>query len=146
MATQPDRLSLLRTKYRERIRAKKTELDELEKKLALLDELEEESNSIRTSAPSSGAGRYAKAKLTEAVLDTMSELGRSTIAGVKKHLLDNGFVPNGKNFTISIATALKRLAGQKKLGTELKDGKRIYWTLAPRFQMYNAQHHVGIVR
>lgn len=137
MATQPDRLSLLRTKYRERIRAKKTELDELEKKLALLDELEEESNSIRSSAAPATAGRYAKAKLTEAVMDTMRELGRTTIAGVRKHLQDNGFVPKGKHFAISVAMTLKRLAGQKKLGTDLKDGKRIYW-LGARLQLFDS--------
>lgn len=131
MAHQPDRLSLLRSKYRELITTKKRELVELETKFQLLDELESESNALKGNTPGLSHGRYAKAGLTQALFYAVTELGRCTIAQAKRHLLENGYVPKGKNFAISVALTLKRLHDQGKLKTDLQDGKRVYWYEKP---------------
>jgi len=125
---KPDRLSLLRAKYVQAIREKKAELEALQVKVGLIDELEVESSTLKSSSASSNLGRYSSMSLTEATYDSVKELGKaSTVAQVKKHLLSNGFAPKGKNFAITLSMTLKRLHKQKKLMTDLQKGKRLYW-------------------
>ena len=67
--------------------------------------------------------------LAKAVYDAIQQLGTNGgIAGAKlaKHLLAQGFVPQGKNFKTSVGITLRRLSEQERIATELKDGKRLY--------------------
>ncbi len=126
-AAPPDRLSLLRSKYAAELRARKAEIEALEQKLALLDELEIESSALKDGSALSPA-HYSEMGLTEAAYDAVKEIGsQASISQVEKHLLDGGFVPRGKHLRITLAKALQRLHAQGKLETELKDGKRRYW-------------------
>jgi hypothetical protein len=126
-ATPPDRLSLLRNKYAAQLRAQKAEIEALEQKIALLDELDAESSALKDDSVLS-PGHYSEMSLTDAAYDAVKEIGgQATITQVKKHLFNGGFVPKGKYFSISLARTLHRLHEQKKLETDLKDGRRRYW-------------------
>jgi hypothetical protein len=81
--------------------------------------------------------RYSEIGLTEAAHHALSEIGQGkhvTVTGVRKHLINNGFVPHGKNFSISVGTALRRLAKQRKIKTDLVDGRRVFWK-EPQYRM-----------
>ena len=126
-ATPPDRLSLLRGKYAGQLRAKKAEIEALEQKIALLDELDAESSALKDDSGLS-PGHYSEMSLMNAAYDAVKEIGgQATVTQVKKHLLDGGFVPKGKHFPISLARTLHRLHEVNKLETDLKDGRRRYW-------------------
>jgi hypothetical protein len=126
-ATSPDRLSLLRGKYANLVRAKKAEIEALEQKMALIDELEAESSALKDDSVLS-PGHYSEMRLTDAAYDAVKEIGgQVTIGQVQKYLLDGGFVPQGKHFAISLAKTLQRLHERDKLETDLKNGKRRYW-------------------
>ena len=128
----PDRLSLLRSKYASQLRTKKAEIEALEGKIALIDELETESSELEENSISTSRGHYSGMGLTDAVYDAVKEIGgHVTIAQVKKHLLDGGFMPKGKHFAISLAKTLQRLHIRGKLETDKKNGKRRYWKPEP---------------
>jgi hypothetical protein len=128
MSAEPDRLSLLRNKYFEALRAKKAEIEKLQQKITLLDELEVESAELKENFTLPSQGRYSDMSLTDAAYDAVKEIvGPVTIAQIKKHLLEGGFVPAGNNFAISLAKTLKRLNDKHKLETDLNHGKRRYW-------------------
>jgi hypothetical protein len=123
----PDRLSLLRQKYTAQLRAKREEISILEKKLAVINELDSESAEMQKPTEKPGA-HYAGMNLTAATLDVVRELGgKVTVADVRKRLLNNGWLPKGKNFGVTVAKTLKRLQGQGKLETDLHAGKRRFW-------------------
>jgi hypothetical protein len=128
---KPDKFTLLRNNYSAQLRKKKEEVASLENKIRLLDELESDSLSLaKQFDQTEAAPRYFKVKLTDAALDAVGELGRPSVAQVKRYLLANGFVPkNIKNFGISVAKTLQRLHGQRKLETEKKENSRMYWRI-----------------
>ena len=131
-ASAPDRLSLLRSKYASQLRTKKAEVAAIEQKIALIDELETESSALREDSVLPSRGQYSEMRLTDAALAAVEESGgRTSIAAVKNHLLNGGYVPKGKNFSITLAKTLQRLHTQRKLETDKKDGKRRYWKPDP---------------
>jgi uncharacterized protein (DUF2267 family) len=135
MKNQTDRLSALRAKYQEIIRSKRAEIEALQQKIVLIDEVQSDAS---LDALDSAKGQYSELSLTEAVLLAMREIGennRVTVADVRKHLINNGFVPRGKNFTISVAQVLRRAVSQKKISTELTDGKRTFWKEPTRYEI-----------
>lgn len=108
----------------------------IEVKLRLLEEIESENGPTEAKAGNaatiSQAKKYAKTGLSEAAFDAVHRLyekqadgriGRGTVA---RYMIDNGYVPKGKNFSISVDVALRRLAMSGKIDTYLKDNKRGY--------------------
>lgn len=135
MEEKIDKLQLLKTRYLERIRDTERTLAALKGKIALIDELEIESeklgNGESDSTPDSanGAARtYAATGLTDAVFDAVELLGqgKGVSAGkVADYLVANGFKPKGKNFKISVGTTLRRLA-KDRIATALHSGARVF--------------------
>ena len=125
---QPDKFTVLRNSYNAQLRKKKEEVAALENKIRLLDELESDSLSLsRQAAQPELVARYSEAKLTDAALDAVTELGKPSVAQVKRYLLANGFVPKGSNFGVSVAKTLQRLHGQGEVDTTKENYRRIYW-------------------
>jgi hypothetical protein len=82
------------------------------------------------------AKKYSKMGLSAAAFDAVHRLyekqpdariGRGTVA---RYMTDNGFIPKGKNFSVSVDVALRRLARSGKIDTNFKDNKRGYRPLA----------------
>lgn len=126
-----DKLSLLKARYQNEINAREKELAQLRAKLQVIEELESESESLNGSAVAAAAGKkYDHMTLTEATLDAINTIAVGTLvttSKVKKHMLANGFQPGGKNFTISLAKTLKRLADSSRIQQKKTDeGKRLY--------------------
>jgi hypothetical protein len=121
----PDRIAALRARYEEAIRNKRVEIETLQQKIALLEEIQSDASLVNPTK-----NRYSEIGLTEAAHLTLTEIGEGkhvTVSDVRKHLINNGFVPQGKNFSISVGTALKRLAKQHKIKTDFVDGRRVFW-------------------
>ena len=137
----PDKIAAAKEKYTRLIAEKTAQIKDLETKLRLLSEIEDE---IEIDTPFAtidkpqqvGFGlidnpNYSKIGLTEAAYNALTELIRNhvketTRTRVAKAMLDSGFKPRGKNFLISVDTALRRLVEAQKIDSTLKDGRRIY--------------------
>jgi hypothetical protein len=135
-----DKIALIRRKYLRLIADKEEEIEELKDKIELLAEIEKEIDSD-TKTENHNANqldllgiesqKYAKFTLTEAAYDSMIQIFRnykkdSTRGTVSRYMIANGFSPKGKNFSISVDTALRRMAKSGRIKSELKDGKRLY--------------------
>src|SRR5688500_11044986 len=97
----------LRRRYEEQITRKKSELNMLETKLALLLELESENSQLNLGVD---ALSYAGKGLTEAILEALPHFGEQgvTAGNLRQHLLAHGFQPAGKNLAVSLNTTLNR--------------------------------------
>lgn len=128
MADKQDKFQMLKSKYLEQVREKERELAGLRSKLQLIQELEQESESLNEASPANG--KYRELGLTESVLDAIQSIGASngvSATDVAKYLVSQGFQPKGKNFKVSVGSTLKRLVDpQQQIITELKDGQRLY--------------------
>lgn len=133
MSNTQDKFVLLRRDYIAKIGRFEAEIGKLRSKLEMLDEMEKEANAVSNSGdqvieivkhPVPIA--LIEKGLTEAVLETLGTLGSGQGSAVRRALLATGFVPKGKNFDVSVNTALKRLALQGKIKTEVVEGRRIY--------------------
>src|SRR5712691_7804724 len=124
MAEKHDKFQLLKSKYLEQVRTKERELSELKSKLVIIQELEAESETLNGSVVADG--KYQNVKLTDAVLDAVQTVGVGagvSASNVAKHLISQGFPPNGKNFLVTVGTTLRRLANkQQRIKTVLKEG------------------------
>jgi hypothetical protein len=137
MNTSEDRLDILKAKYLKQIDAKNSEIATIRQKLALLDELKAEADGLALFDPMTtakiptqigGINLVSGAGLTETILSAVSSFGTKPFAppAMRKHLLDHGFKPGGKNFSVSVGTTLKRLAAQNKILAEKFNGKTVY--------------------
>jgi len=138
MKTSEDRLDVLKARYLKQIDAKQSEISAIRQKLALLDELKAEADSL-SLFPAAPVADAVKADalnghplpalgLTDAIMQTVSWFGTKpfTPPDMRKHLLTIGFKPSGKNFDVSVSTTLKRLADQKRILKDTLDGKTVY--------------------
>lgn len=132
MDKQTDRLSLAQLKYQAEIRGYRAKIEELERKIAVIEEVKADA-SLDGALPGLN-GRYGELGLTDAVKEALREVAPTesspaTGAQIRKHLLANGYKPRGKNFAISVGQTLSRLAERPKqrIKTALKDGQRVYW-------------------
>ena len=131
MNAEQDRLETLLTRYKSQLESKRSELRVLEQNVALLIELKEEADNpslfeasaIPLKATSANGIESASANalnavlLTQAVLDAVQNFGQKPVSppDIRKFLLSRGFRPQGKNFGVSVGTALRRLATQEKI-------------------------------
>lgn len=125
-----DKLALLKAKYLNEIRVREKELAALKTKLQVIEELESESDSLNGASVSAAPGKkYERMGLTEAVLDAVNTIAVASFvpsSKIKKQLLDNGFRPFGKNFSVSLYKTLKRLSESKRIHDQMTEGKRLY--------------------
>lgn len=122
-----DRLGLLRAKYFDEIKVREEAIRTLREKLNLLDEVEADSRGIDV-VPST-TGKYAKLKLTKAVLRAVQEIGGNggvRAPDVRKYLEANGYQHVGKNFDVATFLALSRLSKRGKILSDKKEGKRVF--------------------
>ncbi len=139
MTEQTSDLDFLRIRYLERIRDAERDLAVLRDKLRLIEgligELDAESKKRQTNKGAATVddnnitpSPYANMGLSDAAFDTVQTLGAGdgvTAATVAKYLLEKGFKPKGKNFKVSVGTALTRLANGRII-TKLHEGSRVY--------------------
>ena|ERR1039457_3899472 len=133
-----DKLAIARKMYSGLIIQKNNEIKDLEAKIKFLNEIESEIKiqvpEDKTPLPGLGITdslRYTKMGLTEAANDALVQLVRNHVKGttkseVAKYMIENGFKPNGKNYLISVDTALRRAVDSGRITSTLKDGRRIY--------------------
>ena len=137
MQKQSDRLAALKAKYQEAIRNKRAEIEALQQKIVLVEEVQADAS---LDAIDAAKGHYSELGITDAVRMAMNEFpdgARVTVADVRKHLLENGYVPKGKNLTISLGQTLKRMADRKKINSELtRDGKRMFWKQPAQYRVF----------
>jgi len=130
MNEKPDRLKLLKNKYLSQITEREKELVSLREKIRLIDELESDAEGLSVATAGNGGLKYSNGKygLTDASLDAVMTIGGDGVAAPKvaKYLKDNGFEAKGKNFVISVGTALKRLAKRGEIHSERREGSRLF--------------------
>jgi hypothetical protein len=137
MKPNEDRLDVLKEKYLKQIDSKQAEISAIRQKLSLLDELKAEADSLNlfnapipttTKGDSLKDHPFSSTGLTDAVMQTVSWFGTKPFSPpeMRKHLLEVGFKPSGKNFNVSVGTTLKRLAAQKRILIENLNGKTVY--------------------
>lgn len=137
MKKPEDRLDMLKDKYLKQVDLKQAEIAAIRQKIALLDELKSEADTlslpdipgtIPAKNGNSSEHSFASTGLTESVLNAVSWFGTKTFRPpeMRKHLLSVGFKPNGKNFNVSVATTLNRLAARGKLARETLNGKKVF--------------------
>ena len=74
-------------------------------------------------------GKYAKLKLTKAVLRAVQEIGGNggvRAPDVRKYIEANGYRHPRKNVDVATFLALNRLTKQGKILSEKKEGKRVF--------------------
>ena len=137
MRKADDRLDMLRDKYLKQVDAKKSEISAIMQKIALLDELKAEADTlglpgIPDATPAKNGEQadhpFASTGLTESIIKAVSWFGTKPFRPpeMQKHLLSVGFKPTGKNFNVSVGTTLNRLAERGKLVRETLDGKKVF--------------------
>ncbi len=134
-----------RTRYAKLIAERRSEIAALETKIRLLDEIESDMATPeipeiaaqlppRHTAPTEV--RFSGMGLSDAALAALKQLetnGAREISKtqVAKVMTDNGYIPKGKNFLISVDVALRRFAETGKLKSELVAGRRYYRSPKP---------------
>lgn len=139
MKNNEDRLDVLKAKYLKQIDAKQDEIAAIRQKLLVLDELKAEADNLELpelpiSIPRKVLGAdlsehaFAATGLTDSVIKSVSWFGTKAFRppDMRKHLLEHGFKPTGKNFGVSVGTTLKRLAARGKILCEDLNGKTVY--------------------
>ena len=137
MKKPEDRLDMLKEKYLKQVDLKQAEISVIRQKIALLDELKSEADTLSLPGiPSAIPGvngdqrehAFASTGLTESVLKAVSWFGTKPFRPpeMRKHLLKEGFKPSGKNFNVSVGTTLNRLAERGKLVRETLNGKKVF--------------------
>jgi hypothetical protein len=129
------KFSAAREKYSKQLFEKKAEIKALEDKLRLLAEIEgdiEKDTTNQINTPSSHS-RYSSLGLTDAAIDAVMQMclrlgvsQRVTKMQVVDYMIKQGFKSSGKNFPVSVDTALRRYVDRGVLITVKENGSRYY--------------------